>query len=268
MLSSASSVSRMVEYFVRDDDVGELTDELRAFVQVFLSRKIPVSYQIIPARFTEDCATFMRQAATAYPELIEFGQHGLHHAMSWRGKELKREFGPERSLIQQEDDIKAGLALLSARLGDEHNVTLFTPPQHKFDRNTVLAAANCGHSIFSAANYPTPHHQLAYAVGRWMRLSSVAHHGISYHAARRPEAELREISISIAVDNGRGITCDAAHLARAIRRAKAVSGAVGLMFHHAVYAGPSANESLIAIANTLEKLPRRAFRKIGDISTD
>ena len=265
-VARAAAGSPAVRYFIRDDDVGELTEALKTFVTAFLSRGMPVSYQIIPARLSADCARYLLDLERDHPTLIEFGQHGLHHAMMLRGKRLKREFGPERSLEDQSADIREGLELLRQRLGAEREISLFTPPQHKFDRNTVTAAARAGHRVFSAAYYPTPHHQLAYALGRGLRLSSLAHHGISYHGGLRPEAPMREISIAVAVDDGRRIRCPADRLATAMAAAAARSDLVGLMFHHAVYDSDEGRAALAAIVERLGEYPAGDFHRLGDLA--
>ena len=252
-----------VQYFVRDDDIGELTPALATFVRTFIERGIPVSYQIIPAKLTHECADFLLEVERSNPALIEFGQHGLHHQMVHRGKMLKREFGPERSLAEQSKDIKDGIDLLRAHLGSEREISLFTPPQHKFDRNTLLAAAAAGHRVFSAASYSSLRHRAAYALGRRLGLSSVLHHGISYHDRDRPEADLREISISVAVDNGRRITCPADEIDAALARAAGHTDKVGLMFHHGVYG--QAHGELAAIADRLAQYPTAQFRRLGDL---
>jgi len=253
-----------VRYFLRDDDIGELTDALRLFVEAFVARGLPVSYQIIPAKLTRDCADYLVDIEGRHPDLIEFGQHGLRHEMTLGGKRLKREFGPERSLSQQRADIAEGQRLLVERLG--RPLDLFTPPQHKFDGNTVRAAAESGHRVFSAASYATVHHRLAYSMGRRIGLSSIAHHGISYHGTTRPEAPLSEVSISVAVDNGRRITTAADVLPAAIARAETQSNLVGLMFHHAVYAGPEGRAALEALVNCLALYPRSDFHRLGDLA--
>lgn len=264
--AAPSDAAGRVRYFVRDDDIGELTEPLKRFVELFAARAIPVSYQVIPARLTAECASYMKSVAAAHPGLIEIGQHGLTHQMTVGGKTLKREFGPERSLAQQSEDIARGLGLLREHFGPETPVVVFTPPQHKFDRNTLAAAAAAGHRVFSAACYPTPHHRLAYALGRGLGISSIRHHGISHHGRRRPEADLQEISISIAVDNGRRITCQAADLDAALARAAECSDMVGLMFHHAVYADEAGRKALEAIVERLAARPVVDFHRLGALA--
>jgi hypothetical protein len=251
-------------YFVRDDDVGPLTPALRTFIEAFIDRGIPVSYQIIPAQLTDECARYLLEKACAHPQLMEFGQHGLHHKMTLRGKLLKREFGPERSYDDQLRDIDEGKRILRQKIGPQYDVKLFTPPQHKFDRHTIEAISAAGHTLFSAASYPTPHHRAAYALGRMLGLSSIRHHGISYHGERRPEADLLEISISVAVDNGRKITCPPQALKIALERASVHTDKVGLMFHHSVYA--DAPSELTAILDQLAFCGPSRFHKLSDVA--
>ena len=250
-------------FFVRDDDVGALTDELRSFVEVFLDRGIPVSYQIIPARLTSECAAFLLATRTSHPDLIEFGQHGLHHQMTVRGRALKREFGPERPYAQQSADIKQGLATLERFLGDAPQV--FTPPQHKFDRSTVLAAAAAGHRVFSASCYSTPHHRLAYWLGRRLGATSFRHHGVSYHGRRRPEAGIDEISIAVAVDNGRSPLVSPSELRPQIDKALRHTDVVGLMFHHAIYVS-ALRSRLVELADGLAAIGRERFALLGPLA--
>lgn len=252
-----------IRYFIRDDDVDQLTDALRGFVRTFAERGLPVSYQIIPALLTDECAEFMLGAERDYPGLVEFGQHGLHHQMTLGGRHLLREFGPERSLEQQQADIDEGQAQLKAKLG--RSATVFTPPQHKYDRNTVIAAARAGHRVFSAAYYPTPHHQLIYALGRSLGVSSLKHHGISYNGRRRPEAALGEVSIAIDVDDGKAIRYAAADLGPAVDRASRVTSTIGFMFHHAMYQGAEGRASLARTADRLRDFGAERFDRLSEL---
>jgi hypothetical protein len=255
-----------VVYFVRDDDVGELTDALRSFVAIFLKRSIAVSYQIIPAQLTQPCADYLAGIERDHPDLIEFGQHGLNHRMSLGGRTLLREFGPERSYGEQRADIERGLRMLQARLARERPITIFTPPQHKYDANTIKAAAAVGHKVFSAAYYATPQHQMAYSLGRRLGMSAIRHHGISHHGERRPEAEIDEVSISIDVDDGKALRYPAETIEVAVQRAAHRTAVIGFMFHHAVYSGPEGLRRLEAIADRLVDLGVGNFRKLGDLA--
>ena len=251
-------------YFIRDDDVGELTDALRAFAETFLARAIPVSYQIIPVRLTQPCADYLAGLERDHPGLIEFGQHGLTHQMQLHGRTLLREFGPERTLVEQRKDIERGRDMLTARLARQRPIQVFTPPQHKYDANTVRAAAAAGHKVFSAAYYPGAPYQLAYALGRRLGLSSLGCNGLSRHGQARPEADIAEVSISLDVDDGEVLKRPAARLDQDLERARRRTDKVGLMFHHAIYADRPGE--LHAIADQLALLGAERFRPLGSLA--
>ena len=223
-----------------------------------------MSYQIIPARFTPECAAFLKAKAAANPGLIEFGQHGLHHSMALGGRTLKREFGPERSLAEQAAIIVEGKVLLEERLGGE-TIDVFTPPQHKFDRNTVKAASAAGHRVFSVSCYGSLRHQLAYGLGRRLGLSSIMHHGISYSGGARPEAPIVELSIALGADDGRSLSADPAAIAPAMQRLSARGGPVGLMLHHKLYGDEMGRAALDAICTGLAGLGPERFAQLGDL---
>jgi len=261
--SNSGDGSARPRCFVRDDDVGELTDALKVFAETFAKVAIPVSYQIIPSALTPRCAEYLRALHGAYPQLVDFGQHGLHHRMRLNGRELKREFGPELSLEEQTQTIARGFDILRQGLGEAGpTIEVFTPPQHKFDGNTIKAAAAAGHRIFSAACYPTPHHQLAYALGRGLGLGAVRCHGISYDGEMRPEAPILEMSIAIDVDDGRRRKRNVAEVARALRAPAPRRKHVGLMFHHALYGAPEARDELRSIAAHLGSFGPARFRRL------
>jgi hypothetical protein len=253
-------------FFVRDDDVGPLTPALAFFVTTFLTRGVPVSYQIIPAKFTADCAAFLIAAWRDNPRLVEFGQHGLHHEMRLGTRTLTREFGPELSYGEQLSTIAEGRDIMRQRLGGEAPIVAFTPPRHKFNRDTVVAAAAAGYRVFSAACYPTARHQMAYELGRRLGLGSVGHQGISYHGAARPEADLIEMSISIAVDNGRRRQRSSAEIIAALEHAARATDHVGLMFHHEVYADPEGASELGSIADRIAACAEGRSELLSDVA--
>jgi hypothetical protein len=250
--------------FIRDDDVGDLTLEFRRFFQLFYDRGIPVSYQIIPERFTQACADFLLAARKARPELVEFGQHGLRHEMMVRGKLEYYEFGPERSLEQQSRDIAEGRGLLRQRLG-EAPVPVFTPPRHRYDRNTLKALAQQDFSIFSASSYLKAHHRLAYGLGRALGLSSVGARGVPYHGSERPDCGLFELSISVAADDGGTPSGTAREVLAAVTEASTREPTVGLMFHHQAYRDNAREAGLRELADGLAAMTGISFHTMSDL---
>lgn len=251
--------------FLRDDDVGEVDSRLRTFVDIFASRNLPVSYQIIPKSLSEDCAVFLRSSRAEAPHLFEFSQHGLSHEMTIGGKQVFYEFGPERNYDEQLAIIRAGQDILAARLGSDFNRAVFTPPQHKYDRNTLRALKACGVDILSASSYSTPHHRAAYFLGRLLGISSVGRSGISYHGRIRPDSGLIELSIGVPVDNGSEHGASASDVVRAVDEARKHTAIVGLMFHHNAYAGDEGRAFLSELADRLHQLPRTSFHLLSDL---
>lgn len=254
--------------FLRDDDVGPRNAAIEQFIHIFLSHGVPVSYQIIPARLTPESADWLKALAIRHPGLIEFGQHGHTHEMTVNGRREWYEFGPERDRAAQQAVIAAGRARLSALLGPAWTGRLFTPPRHRYDRNTLLALADEGFGILSASAYPGLPHRLAYRLGAALGRTNWGRGGVSRHGGIRPEAPLVELSISVAVDHGPPVERRVEDVLADIDRARRVTPIVGLMFHHQAWARPGGAEFLNALAARLSALPGARVATIGAIADE
>lgn len=248
-----SSQTAPTTIFIRDDDIGAWTPAAATFVEAFRSRSIPVSYQVIPARLTEECADRLRTIKAEASHLIELGQHGLEHQMLVGGKHVGHEFGHERDYATQRAAIRKGREIMSTMLGTAFDGRMFTPPRHRFNRDTVIAAADEGFDIFSAAAYSDGPRRTVYRVGRALGLSNIANRGISYHPGMRPEARIHELSIAVAVDDGPPRSRDVDEVMAEIARASVRSPIVGLMFHHEAWHSPSGAQFLGDFADRLRE---------------
>lgn len=257
---------RPTRFFLRDDDVGALTPELQGFMDVFATRGLPVSYQIIPAALTEDCAAYLRGRRTKAGNLFEFAQHGLTHEMTVGGRQVFYEFGPERTYSQQLDIILEGQAILDRSLGADFNRDVFTPPQHKYDRNTLLALKAAGVKVLSASKYDDPARRLTYGIGRALRLSSLGRHGISHHGRVRPDGGLLELSVTVTVDNAARRSDSVDEVLGAIRKAQRHTDVVGLMFHHNAYKSAADQAFLGELADRLLTLEAASFHLLGELA--
>jgi hypothetical protein len=251
--------------FIRDDDVGDRTPALEAFAGLFAEREIPVSYQIIPELLTEAGADYMLGLRQANPALVEFGQHGLRHQMMLGGKRVYFEFGPQRSYDQQAADIRAGKTLLRHRLGDDSAARIFTPPRHRYDRNTLRALRAEGFSVLSSSSYTSLRHRLAYGMARRLGLTNLGPPGVPWHGQLRPDCGLFEVSIAVAVDNGTQEAGSADEILAQVAQARRHTSDVGLMFHHMVYKQPEQHAFLARVLDALTALPGVSFHTIGDI---
>lgn len=251
--------------FLRDDDVGAPTPALSDFVRRFTKRGLPVSYQIIPEKFTPQAAAFMLAERAKAPSLIEFGQHGLRHEMQVHGKTEYYEFGPERTYGQQLADIEEGKALLQDRLGANEPLEIFTPPRHRYDRNTLKAIRATGFSVLSASSYTTARHRAAYAVGRAIGLTNLGRPGVSWHERVRPDCGLFELSVAVGVDDGDYTVGTVDDVMAKVDRARRHTSTVGLLFHHEVFGSPGGEGYLEALLDRLQQLPGVTFHTIGDL---
>src|SRR5687768_10436337 len=120
----------MVRVFFRDDDVGELTEQLQWLVDLFLDRRLPVSYQVVPMLLSRETASYMKARQASTPRLIRMNQHGLKHSQLIKGKHYWSEFAGHRPYADQLTDIQLGKRILEDSLGDSFDSSLFTPPQH------------------------------------------------------------------------------------------------------------------------------------------
>lgn len=245
--------------------MDDLTPALDSFTALMAERKLPVSYQIIPEPFTPACAEHMLTLRAAGGGRVEFGQHGLRHHMVLRGKRVNFEFGPQRSYDEQLADIQAGRVLLRERLGDESAGAVFTPPRHRYDRNTLKALKAAGFSVLSASSYAGLKHRLAYSVGRSLGLSNIGPPGVPWHGRVRPDCGLFEASIAVAVDNGAEPMGPVDAVVQAVQAAARHTGDVGLMFHHMVYASPERRDFLVQLLDRLQALPGASFHTIGEV---
>jgi hypothetical protein len=260
-----NEVVKTTRIFIRDDDVGALTPQLTGFVATFSSREIPVSYQVIPASLTAECAAFLQAAKNHAPNLLEVGQHGLKHEMVVRGRRVFYEYGPERSYEEQLSTILEGQSILREKLGADFDSSIFTPPRHRYNRTTLKALAAAGVQILSASNYCGLPYRVAYAFGRCLGLSNLGRPGVSYHGRTRPDSGLFELSITIAVDNGSRTRITAAEVLAQIATARRHTSVVGLMFHHNAYASEADQAFLAELAAGLRSLKGVSFHGLADL---
>jgi hypothetical protein len=224
--------------FFRDDDVGEWTAPLRHVVSLFLELRLPVNYQVIPAKLDDTCARELRGLSTAQPALVHLNQHGYRHEQLIRSRHRWSEFAGGRPQHEQEADIVAGAMRLREMLGGAGDTAIFTPPQHKYDLNTLRALENQKVEIISSSFYPSLVPQLAYRAGSLGRRTTVFGHAISQHGRVRDDANLLELSISVALDDARSATGDLTHYLTQYRNARRRTTIVGVMLHHSVMGKP------------------------------
>jgi hypothetical protein len=261
-----------VEVFFRDDDAGPWVEPLRAVVELLIEEAVPCNYQIVPAHLAAETADYLRSRRQACPELVHLNQHGYRHEHTVGGERSFAEFSGGRSLADQQAAIGRGRELLQARLGEDLGPAVFTPPCHKYDRNTLRALQALGFTVFSAGLQTAPAARAYYALGRGLRRVSFLGKRVSYHGARIPGTTLLELSGAIDVDEecdarGEKIRKSAEDLHAEWQRLEPLGlPVVGVMLHHQNYVDHGKLEALRGFLGYLRRDPRVRFRSLESIA--
>ncbi len=144
--------SRRPDIFFRDDDADRDIPELRRLLDVFGSKRTPISLAVIPGTLSPDGARLLRDLAEA--PWVELHQHGWMHT-NHEPEGRKCEFGPSRGLAQQRLDIMRGRERLLDQLGDRC-VPIFTPPWNRCTSETCRALVELGFTALSKDQSPCP----------------------------------------------------------------------------------------------------------------
>jgi hypothetical protein len=225
----------MTTAFFRADDVGEWTEELDAVTALFVELEVPVNYQVIPVRLDEASAARLRDLHARHPSLVHLNQHGYRHEQVIGGEHRWSEFAGGRPYEEQRADIAAGKELLAKLLGDAAELDVFTPPQHKYDRETLRALADEDFRIVSASYRPDLGARAGYAVGSALGRTTVLGRAVSQHGRVRTDVPLLELSVSVLLDDAVRVSGGVDRWLTAFEEARSRTDAVGLMLHHAVY---------------------------------
>lgn len=270
--SSSNRSAAATAVFFRDDDAGALNAPLRAVVELLLAERVPCNYQIVPAHLSPEAAEYLCERSRAHPELLRLNQHGYEHRHTLGGQPTFAEFSGDRSYQDQHAAIAKGRAILERMLGDQHGPKVFTPPCHKYDRNTLQALEALGFTVFSAGVKGSPAAQAYYAVGRALGRITLLGKRVSYHGARIPSTGLVELSGAIDVDEqldrtGRKIVKSASALEQELRNCLAARPAVlGVMLHHDNYVDDAKLETLRAFIGVLRREPSVRFANLESIA--
>jgi len=262
--------SRPVSVFVRVDDVTDLTPGLRAVVATLLRMGIAANYAVIPKSLTEAAADYLRELRRRHPGLIELNQHGLCHEQVIRGRHHWSEFAGRRPYAEQAAAIAQGRSILIRMLQDDFGGTVFVPPSHKYDENTLEAVEACGFTILSAACYSSPWARLYYACGARLHAITLLRHRVSYHCRTIPHHHLLEVSVAIDVDmeqrwNGTYRVKTAPRLTDEFERGRSCQPVVGIMLHHEMYTDATKLRTLNTFLESLRRDPSIEFKTIEAI---
>lgn len=255
----------MTRIFFRDDDVGDLTNSLEQFVDLFLGRELPVNYQVVPEFLTDAGAAFMLEKKRSASHLVHLNQHGLRHSQTVNGKHAWSEFAGGRPYQDQLSDIKQGREILRDRFGESFDGSIFTPPQHKYDRNTLKALRGVGVSVLSASYYPNFKNQCVYKLGKTLGISAIRSRGVSRHGEYRRDCGLYELSVSVLADDGGNRATDLDALLDQVSKARRSVRDVGIMLHHPAWKTDSDLTFLNRFLDRLRLLEGVSFHSMNEL---
>jgi hypothetical protein len=127
---------------VRVDDLGPDDKRDRSVVAGLLESGVAISCGVVPAWLHPDTARFLDDMRRRHGALLEVHQHGFAH-VDRRGAGDQAEFGSFRDGDEQRGELRQGLEVLGAALGDAL-WPAFSPPFGARDPELLHDLRTCG----------------------------------------------------------------------------------------------------------------------------
>jgi hypothetical protein len=240
-------------------------------VELLVAEGVPCNYQVVPSFVDEEAARYLRELQARHPEWIVLNQHGNRHEQQLGGQRVYSEFAGGRPYADQHRAIAEGRERLRSLLGASFDASIFTPPCHKYDAQTLRALHALGFTVLSAGVKLDLPARIFYASGRALGRIVWLGQRVSYHGGRSPTPPLADVSVCIDVDEekdaqGARVEKDAERLFAEFERARQRTACVGVMLHHELYAAPAKVETLRGFVRRLKAEPGVAFATIGAIA--
>lgn len=143
----ADEMRRKVATFFRNDDVGELSDNLIRLTELFVSHRLPVCHQVVPVRLTAKTIEYFKTERIG--DYVEIGQHGYAHIDYIENGEHSGEFGSNRSYETKLSEIIKGRKILEDDFGTQF-APVFTPPWNAMDDGTIQILIDNGYKAYSS----------------------------------------------------------------------------------------------------------------------
>jgi len=175
----------------RNDDVNELTSELKAVTDVLYSRGIPLTHTVEPGNVTEETVSWLKELKRDNPSLIEIVQHGWQHAQHGSG-----EFGDERSYEEQFNDLSRGKKRLQELFGDDL-FNMLTIPFGVFNSDTIKAAVALDFEVFCVHFNRKLSRRIFYTVGHILNRGDIFGKKVSNHLRNYPGTKMFEIDSAV-----------------------------------------------------------------------
>lgn len=180
--------------FFRNDDVREsLDDNLVYLTEKLVSEGFSISHAVEPANVSREVVEWLLAIKTAYPSRVEILQHGYEHRIKTKSP-YRGEFGENRTYEEQLDEIRKGMALMSAHFA-ECWTRIFSFPYGAYDHNTLKALEKCGFKMISTGVRLSLKRRILNCVGHMLKVSRFMGYNIVYFSEKKPDYAIYEFPV-------------------------------------------------------------------------
>ena len=144
ILESADSP---ITVFFRNDDAGWANDRLQTLCECFRQADVPLDIAVIPAALNAESIRLLQSICLDSPDLFHLHQHGYAHT-NHQAQGRSCEFGSDRALAAQLDDIARGQGILKDAFNESYEA-IFTPPWNRCTSETKEALESLGFELLS-----------------------------------------------------------------------------------------------------------------------
>jgi hypothetical protein len=132
---SGRSANNPATVHFRADDIAVTGSRFRQLMDLFYTRRVPLSLAVVPAWLTPPRWQTLKRIGSKAPDLWCWHQHGWRH-QNHEPSGKKQEFGPSRTPEAIEQDLLQGRRRLEDLMEDAFH-PIFTPPWNRCSTQTL-----------------------------------------------------------------------------------------------------------------------------------
>jgi hypothetical protein len=191
----------MINIFIRNDDVrGVLDNSLIEITNICVNNSVPICHAVEPANVSMEVVDWLLEMKMKYPQLISIIQHGYDHKIKYQltrfGKLIQGEFGGNRNIDEQYNDLRKGYNLMVDYFGDRW-CPIISIPYGIFNNNTLRAIDRIGYQGFTTSVSYSPKHRIKDKIGNFLNINFILYRQISYHMCKRSGFSFTDIGVSV-----------------------------------------------------------------------
>jgi hypothetical protein len=257
----------MPVFYLRNDDVNLLDDELPAVSRRCTAAGVPITHAVEPANVTEEAAAWLLDERAPAPRLVEIMQHGFDHRKRDRG-----EFGGRRPFAEQRRDLALGKRIMQDRFG-----AAFLPclnfPFGPYNQASMRAADELGYRIVCSHYNCRPSRRFLYAVGRLLGRGQILDRHVSHHLDYYAGTGLFSIDMAVSfIERYIGeygsrecVFHSADWIVDRVHRFLPHTPVVGLLLHHRFHTSEESLDLITEVLARLQRLPGAEFLNLHEI---